>query len=281
MMKIRVLIIDPQNDFCDGPANGKLPGPGAWADMVRLAGLIDRLGSKIYDISVTLDSHNIIDIAHSAFWVNSSGQNPNPFTIITSRDIESGIWQPRNPALRNRVLEYTKTLESNGKYRLMIWTTHCLIGSPGVAVQPDLFEALNRWAEREFAIVNYVTKGSNPFTEHYSAIAAEVPDPSDPSTMLNVALIDQLRDSDEILLAGEALSHCLLSTVQDIADNIGEEHIKKFVLLRDCTSSIPSSPGSPDFPKIAEDWIQAMQKRGMRVSNSVDYLADNNTQLKI
>ena len=42
--KIRLLIIDPQNDFCDGPSNGSLPVSGAYDDMTRLAGMIDGVG---------------------------------------------------------------------------------------------------------------------------------------------------------------------------------------------------------------------------------------------
>jgi nicotinamidase/pyrazinamidase len=270
--KIRLLVIDPQNDFCDGPANGALPVPGAYDDMTRLSRLIKRIGNKIDDISVTLDSHRTIDVAHSPFWVDSKGRPPAPFTMITHADVESGIWTPRNPAWRKRMLAYTQQLQANGKYVLLIWPTHCLIGSPGHAIHPDLFGALRGWEETEFATVNYVTKGSNLFTEHYSAVAAEVPDPEDPSTLLNVDLIDSLRDSDVILLAGEALSHCLLSTVQDIADNIGDEHVRKFVLLTDCTSPVQPAPGTPDFPAIAQAWITKMRARGMTTSTSTTFL---------
>jgi nicotinamidase-related amidase len=273
MTTIRLLVIDPQVDFCDGPCNGTLPVPGAYNDMVRLSAMIDRIGDKIDDIAVTLDSHRTIDVAHSPFWVDSRGRNPAPFTMITDADVESGFWTPRNPAWRPRMLEYTLQLKANDKYVLRIWPTHCLIGSAGHAIHPVLFMALRAWEASQFGIINYVTKGSNLFTEHYSAVQAEVPDPDDFSTLLNTDLIDSLRESDVILLAGEALSHCLLSTVQDIADNIGEEHVKKFVLLTDCTSAIPASPGSPDFPAISEKWIAGMKKRGMRTALSTTFLA--------
>jgi nicotinamidase-related amidase len=271
--KIRLLVIDPQTDFLDGPANGALPVPGAWDDMSRLAVMVDRLGRKIDDIDVTLDSHHAVDIAHPPFWVNSTGTNPTPFTMITRSDVENGIWTPRSPNLRARALDYVRQLEANGKYVLVIWPTHCLIGTPGHAVHPELFAAMRRWEEREFALVNYVTKGSNPFTEHYSAVAAEVPDPNDPTTMMNAELINSLRDSDVILIAGEAKSHCLKSTVQDIADQIGAEHVRKFVLLTDCTSPIPAMPGGPDFPAITEAWVASMQARGMNLSTSTTFLA--------
>lgn len=271
--KIRLLVIDPQMDFCDGPANGALPVPGAYADLSRLAALVDRLGGRLDDIDVTLDSHRTIDIAHPAWWVDGKGASPAPFTMITAADVAAGAWLPRNPAWRQRSLDYVRQLEAQAKYALIIWPPHCLIGSAGHTVHPELFAALKRWEEKEFGMVNFVTKGSNPFTEHYSAVAAEVPDPQDPSTLMNADLIDALRDSDVILIAGEALSHCVKSTVTDIADNIGEEHIRKFVLLTDCSSPVPAVPGGPDFPALGRAFIADMQARGMRVSTSREFLA--------
>ena len=271
--KIRLLVIDPQMDFLDGPADGPLAVPGAWNDMVRLAAMVDRLGSRIDDIDVTLDSHRTIGIADPVWWVDSAGNSPAPFTMITSADVLAGTWTARNPGWRQRSLDYVRKLEANGKYVLIAWPTHCRIGSPGHAVQPDLYAAITRWERREFATANYVTKGSNPFTEHYSAVAAEVPDPEDPSTLLNGGLIDALRDSDLILIAGEALSHCVKSTVTDIADNIGAEHVRKFVFLSDCSSPVPALPGGPDFPALGQAFIRDMQARGMKVSTSMDFLA--------
>jgi nicotinamidase-related amidase len=269
---VRLLIIDPQVDFCDSPGVGALPVPGAGADMSRLAAMIGRLGHRIDDIDVTLDSHRSIDVAHPAWWIDAEGRHPAPFTMISASDVANGRWTPRNPGWRRRSLDYVRTLEERGKYALVIWPPHCLIGSPGHAVHPELFAALRGWEEREFAMVNFVTKGSNPFTEHYSAVAAEVPDPEDPSTLLNGGLIDALRDSDVIAIAGEALSHCVKATVEDIADVIGPEHVRKFVFLSDCSSPVPAVPGGPDFPEIGRRFIEDMRARGMRVSTSLDFL---------
>lgn len=271
--RIRLLIIDPQMDFCDGPADGALPVPGAYADMIRLAAMIDRLGSRIGQMDVTLDSHRSVDIAHPTWWVDGQGANPPCFTIISAQDVDEGVWIARNPAWRQRSVDYVRQLEANGKYALVIWPPHCLIGSPGHAVHPELFAALKRWEEREFGRVNFVTKGANPFTEHYSAVAAEVPDPTDPLTLRNDGLLDGLKDCDILLIAGEALSHCVKSTVTDIADNLGAEHVGKFVLLTDCTSPVPAVPNGPDFPAAGRAFIAQMQARGMQIATSTDFLA--------
>ncbi len=270
-MKIHLVVIDPQNDFCDidGAA---LPVAGADQDMQRLADLIDRIGPKLADIHITLDSHRLIDIAHPVWWMNQNGDQPTPFTIISADDISNGIWTPRNPAFRQRSLEYARQLEARGKYQICIWPPHCLIGTWGHNVHSDLNEALQRWSTKEFAMVDYVTKGSNPWTEHYGALIAEVPDPDDPTTGLNTAFLDILAQADIILIAGEALSHCVKETVTQIADNIGEEHIKKFYILTDCSSPVPAVPGGPDFPEIAQNWLKEMEKRGVTLTTSTEVL---------
>ena len=62
MESTHLVCIDPQNDFCH--KNGSLSVSGADDDMNQLAAMIRRAGDKIGKISVTLDSHHIIDIAH-------------------------------------------------------------------------------------------------------------------------------------------------------------------------------------------------------------------------
>jgi nicotinamidase-related amidase len=269
-MQIELLIIDPQNDFCD--PKGALYVGGAENDMSRLAAMIHRLKDKIGDIHVTLDSHHLIDIAHPIFWLNSKGQHPDPFTIVAAEDVRNGLYRATNPQFQDRVVEYVTSLESNGRYPLCIWPPHCLIGSWGYIVFPELYDALLKW-ETDFAMVDYVTKGSNFWTEHYSAVQADVPDPEDAGTQLNWQLIETLQKADVILLAGEARSHCLANTVKDIADNFGEENIKKMVLLEDATSDVsPDPPGTTLFSDMGEGFVKEMVSRGMQISTTVDYL---------
>ncbi len=271
-LNVHLLVIDPQNDFMDLPKSA-LPVPGAVDDMVRLADMINRIGTKLADIHVTLDSHQKVDIAHPIWWVDQDGNNPAPFTIVTADDVENGIWTPHNRAFYKRSLEYAKVLEAGGKYSLCIWPAHCLISTWGHNVQDDLNDALQNWMDREFATVDYVTKGSNPWTEHYGALMAEVPDPDDSGTGLNTDLLQVLAEADMVAIAGEALSHCVKETVTQIADNIDENLLQKFYILTDCTSPVPAVPGGPDFPQIAKGWLAEMEKRGMNLTTSVEFLA--------
>lgn len=268
-LSVHLVIIDPQNDFMDNPDSALLV-PGGNDDMRRLAALIDRIGPKLADIHVTLDSHQIIDVGHPGMWRDRDGNQPAPFTIITADDIRTGVHAPRLPELRARMLAYAEDLERQGNYPLMVWPEHCIIGTRGHNVQPELAQALADWERKNFANVGYVTKGTNTFTEHYGALQAEVPDPQDPGTALNTGFLTMLQQADIVLLSGEALSHCVKSTVDQIVANIGASEVSKFRILTDCTSPVPAVPGGPDFPAIAADWLQDMERRGMQLVTSTD-----------
>jgi len=263
--KIHLLVIDPQNDFVK--PDGALSVLGADKDMDRLSVMVDRLRHKLDDIHVTLDSHHLVHIAHPIFWKDSKGNHPAPFTMISVSDVENGVWVPYMPSYYKRSLEYLRALEVGKRYPHVIWPPHCLISSEGHGVYKPLFEALKRWEEQEFAVVDFVTKGSNCFCEHFSVICSEVPDPNDPTTQINTSFIQTLQDADEILLAGEAGSHCLANSVSDLVKNFSNpDYIKKLVLLTDATSPVTG------FEKNQEDFINEMTAKGMRVSTTVDYL---------
>ena len=264
-MRLELLIIDPQNDFSDTPG-AALPVPGASADAERLAGLLDRLDGRIDEIHVTLDTHQLVDIAHPVFWRNGEGQPPAPFTQITVADVEKEVWRPFDPRFQQRALDYVRALRDHGRYTLTIWPPHCLIGTWGHNVIPVVAGALRCWEEAGFKRVNYVTKGHNPWTEHYSAMQADVPDPTDPATQLNVGLIKTLENADVVALSGQALSHCVANTVRDIADYLGRESVRKLVLIEDTSSPVPG------FEELARQFLTDMRQRGMRTARAADFL---------
>ena len=173
--KVQLLIIDPQNDFCDLPDSHRtidpmsgtlsapaLPVPGAHADMLRLARLIREAGDGLSDIAVTLDSHHRLDIAHPTFWQTGEGAAVAPFTPITAAQVRSGAFKPRDGAALPRTLAYLDELETRGRYTLMVWPVHCEIGSWGHNVHADVRAAYNTWEERRLGKVEKISKGSNP-----------------------------------------------------------------------------------------------------------------------
>jgi nicotinamidase/pyrazinamidase len=270
-MNIQLLVIDPQIDFCD--PKGALSVGGADKDMERLAAMLIKHGDKIDDIRVTLDSHQIVHIAHPICWVDGKGNHPGIFTMITEDDVTGSNpkWRAFNPAWQKRQVDYVKALKAGGRYVLVIWPPHCLIGTPGHAVHPTFGAALADWQNRNFGMIDFVTKGSNPFTEHYSVVKADVPDAGDPTTNINTQFIQRLDEADIILVAGEALSHCVANSVRDIAAEFGDAHIKKFVLLEDATSSVGDQPGSTMFRDMADGFVKEMLGKGMQIAKTTTF----------
>lgn len=268
-MSTILLIVDPQNDFCDLPAEWcpsfggqvqapALPVPGAHQDMLRLAAFIDAALAQLDAITVTLDSHHRRDIAHPSFWKGVS-----PFTTITAAQVRAGEFQPQRGEDLARALAYLDELEARGRYRLMVWPVHCEIGSWGHAVHPAVRAAYNRWEDRRGASVRKLTKGDNPWTEHYSAVMAEVPDPDDPGTQLNLGLIAELDRHSMIVVAGEAGSHCVRATVEHVAAHLPSGEVGKLVLLPDCMSPVAG------FEAQQQEFLANMAALGVRQMDSI------------
>lgn len=280
-MRTHLLIIDPQNDFCDLPpafrpanplAAGEhlapaLPVAGAHADMLRLAKLIDTVGSRLDAITITLDSHQRLDIGHPTFWQQGDGSAVAPFTAISAAEVESGRYRPRDAAAANRVLTYLRELEAKGRYTHMVWPVHCEIGSWGHAVHDSLRAAYNRWEERELKIVAKAVKGTNPWTEHYSAVEAEVPLADDASTSTNAALVAALDTADVILIGGEAGSHCVKATTEHLVARL-PDGAARLTLLTDCMSAVGG------FEAQYRDFLADMQARGARLATSEQIAAE-------
>ena len=262
MDKIKLLIIDPQNDFCD--PNGSLFVPGADIDCKNLASFIKKNSRKIDAIHITLDSHSTYHIAHPVFWKDSNGKNPDPFTIITEKDIADGKYIPVDKKLTETVKKYVQDLEAKGQFKLTIWPLHCIIGTWGNSVQKQIIEATQNW-ELDNPCKNsiYTRKAENPLTEQYSAIQAEVPIENDEATKINFTLIENLKQADKIIVAGEALSHCLANTVIDICKYIPAN---KITVLTDCTSPVTG------YEKEANNFLEKMQNKGMHIAISSDFL---------
>jgi nicotinamidase/pyrazinamidase len=276
---IQLLLIDPQNDFCDlpddwrplDPTTGQrlapsLPVAGAHADMLRLAALVHQGAAGISGISVTLDSHRRLHIAHPTFWKTGAGGAVPPFTVITVAQVQEGAYLPRDPAALPRALHYLQELERAGRYTLMVWPVHCEIGSWGHNVHPAVKAAYNQWEDARLGIVQIVAKGSNPWTEHYSAMQAEVPDEQDPATLLNTGLIAELDRADLLVIAGEASSHCVRATTEHIVDNLPSGNPTKVALVTDCMSPVGG------FEVQHQAFLDDMRRRSVALQTSGELL---------
>lgn len=244
-----LLIIDPQNDFCNqgnsatGEKQGALYVKNAELDMQRLSKWIISNSEKIDELIVTLDNHQPNDIAHPNFWKNQIGEAPAPFTQILAEDVKRKKWIPLFEA--EKVEKYLEALEAQKEFSHIIWPPHCLIGSVGAAIYQPVLDAMRNWT-KQGKFYQVVHKGSYPFSEHFGAFAAQVISDEIPETQVNYKLIKQLKNSNTIFIAGEARSHCVANTLKQLMQ-YAPEIIDKLIILEDTMSNVTG------FENIADD----------------------------
>jgi nicotinamidase-related amidase len=190
--------------------------------------------------------------------------------MITYEDVKSGKWQPLVAPVQSA--DYVKTLETEAKKTLTIWPFHVMIGGIGNALDPELWTAVIWHSLARKTQPIWLTKGSIPQTEHYSIIQPEVPVLDHPLGGINQTFLDTLEDADAVVIAGEAESHCVLETVEDLVEDFGGKPgaLSKLYLLRDCTS--PVQHPDVDFHAIALERFTEFEKQGLNFIDSTDEL---------
>lgn len=265
---VHLLLIDMQVDFCH--PGGSLYVPGALDDLRRTIEFIYRNAARITHITCSLDSHLPGQIFSPAWWTDTAGRPPAPFTIISADDVRQGVWRPRFAVEASR--RYVETLEQQHKKQLCIWPYHVQIGSPGHALDPELWSAVFWHSLARRTDPHWLTKGSVPLTEHYSILQPEVPVPDQPGGSKDQRFLDLLAAADILVIAGEAESHCVLETVEDLVEEFGgrPEVLRKIYFLRDCTS--PVQHPEIDFHALAAARLAEFQALGVNLINSTDPL---------
>lgn len=254
-----LLVIDPQNDFLD-IQGAALPVSGAHRDMQRLADWLQNHALRVQSITVTLDSHASVGIERTTFWLDSQGEPVPPFTQIRHADVVAGTYRPRHAVLQHEVLRYLEALESQSRRTLVVWPVHCVLGTWGHNIHQGLAEAIAHWEVLSGKVCHKVIKGQNPLTEQYSAFRAEVPRADDPRTRLDERLMHQFAQSENrLLVAGEALSHCVAASVSDLMEHLPPKRLQDAVLLRDCMSPVPG------FEAMGQDFLERAKASGMSI----------------
>jgi nicotinamidase-related amidase len=89
---------------------------------------------------------------------------------------------------------------------------------------------------------------------------------------MNQALLDKLCTFDAVLIAGQAKSHCVAWTVQDLLDVYLQNdpaQIRKTFLLVDCMSPVVV-PGVIDYTDVADAAFERFATAGMHLVHSTD-----------
>ncbi len=283
---VRLLLIDVQNTFCLPDFElfvGGSSGRGAIEDNTRLCEFIYRNLGEIDQIIATLDTHHLHQIFHPVFWIDEQGEHPTPAaTTISPEDVESGRWRV-NPEFGNEApeqlqayaLHYVQQLSDGGKYPLLIWPYHAMLGGIGHALVPAVEEAIFFHGIARSSQASFSIKGDRTLTENYSALAPEVftNQFGDRIATKNDSLIQQLLASDKLIIAGQAQSHCVAWTVSDLLveiNAIDPALAKKVYLLSDCTSPVVI-PGVVDYTDRANAAYQRFSDAGMNIVRSTDY----------
>jgi len=239
-MNVQLLVIDPQNDFCDIPG-AALPVPGADADLQRLARFVEAHAAALSGLTVTLDSHATVAVERTTFWLDGGGAAVAPFSFITAEQVRAGAFRPRDAGLTDAVLTMLERLASRGRPGLVVWPVHCVTGTWGHNIHGGLATALAAWEFGHQRAVRKVLKGEYPLTEHFGVFEADAPDPALASTQFNTALAAALSEGvDLLLIAGQASSHCVAASFDQLTAYLDRRPSRpRMVLLRDCMSPVP------------------------------------------
>lgn len=285
--RVALLAVDVQNTFCIPGFElfvGGRSGNGAVEDNQRLCEFIYRNLDVITQVFPTLDTHQAAQIFHPIFFINDAGEHPAPHTQITVQDIESGVWRFNRTLattlgldpdyVQDHLLHYTRSLANSGHYALTVWPYHAMLGSIGHALTPAFEEAIFFHGIARRTQPDFQIKGDAVLTENYSAIGPEVTTDSQgkPLGVLNQSLLDKLRTFDAILVAGQAKSHCVAWTVQDLLNEYlahAPEQIRKIYLLVDCMSPVVV-PGVIDYTEVADAAFARYAAAGMHLVRSTD-----------
>lgn len=286
-VRICLVAVDVQNTFCVPDfelfVSGR-SGTGAVDDNRRLCEFIYRNLDVITRIVPTMDTHRAMQIFHAVYLVNDEGDHPAPFTLVSLEDVERGLWK-FNPALsaalgisaedaQRHLRHYARKLQEGGKYNLTIWPYHSMLGGIGHALVSTVEEAIFFHSIARVSQPDFQVKGDNPLTEHYSMLGPEVTEGPDgrPIAERNLPLIEKLRQFDAVVVAGQAKSHCVAWTIDDLlADSSARDRklAAKVYLLEDCTSPVVV-PGVIDYTDEADAAFRRFAAAGMHVVRSVD-----------
>ena len=287
--RLCVLAVDIQNTFCIPDFElfiAGRSGTGAVDDNRRLCKFLYRNLGEITQIFPSLDTHHAMQVFHAIWLVDEHGNHPDPYTLVSAQDVATGRWQ-MNAAVAEalgidvdyadrHLTYYTRRLAEGGKYDLTIWPYHAMLGGIGHALvsaveEAVFFHGLARYSNPEFQV-----KGDNPLTEHYSLLGPEVTEGPDGDRLggKNAKLIEKLLTFDAVVVAGQAKSHCLAWTIDDLLgdEDVREQLAERTYLLEDCTSPVVV-PGVVDYTDEADAAFERYAAAGMHIVRSTDPIA--------
>jgi len=279
--RIALVVVDMQNTFCSPGFElfvAGRSGLGALEDNRRLCAFLYRNLGAITETVVTLDTHQAFQIFHAPFLVDAEGRHPDPYTLVSPEDVVQGRWRVDPEAAAVLGLEepddylvaYVEALAAGGKYDLTIWPFHAMLGGIGHALVSGVEEALFFHAIARRSQTRFEIKGRSPVTEHYSVLGPEVGrgPRGEPLGDRNISLVQHLLGFEAVIVAGQAKSHCVAWTVEDLLSDV-PEIAPRLYLLEDCSSAVVV-PGAVDYTDEAAAAFDRFATAGVNVVRSTD-----------
>jgi nicotinamidase-related amidase len=279
--RVCLLAVDVQNTFCIPGFElfvGGRSGRGAVDDNRRLCEFLYRNLGAITQIFPSLDTHHAMQVFHAIWLVDGEGNHPEPYTLVSPEEVATGRWSVNEAVAealgidvdyaRRHLEHYTRQLAEGGKYDLTIWPYHAMLGGIGHALVSAVEEAVFFHGVARYSRPEFQVKGDNPLTEHYSMLGPEVTHGPDDEELgrLNAELIERLLEFDAVVVAGQAKSHCMAWTIDDLLES--ERGLaERTYLLEDCTSPVVV-PGVVDYTDEADAAFERYAEAGMHVVQS-------------
>jgi nicotinamidase-related amidase len=284
--RLCLLAVDIQNTFCIPEFElfvAGRSGTGAVEDNRRLCEFVYRYLGTITQVFPSLDTHQAMQVFHAIWLVDEQGNQPDPYTLVSAEDIEAGRWRMNTAVAEalgidvdyaeRHLAHYTRRLAEGGKYDLTIWPYHAMLGGIGHALVSAVEEAVFFHGVARHSQPDFQVKGDNPLTEHYSMLGPEVTEGPDGDRLgqKNTELIEKLLRFDAVVVAGQAKSHCMAWTIDDLLENedIRERLAERTYLLEDCTSPVVVA-GVVDYTDEADAAFERYAAAGMHVVRSTD-----------
>ena len=169
-----------------------------------------------------------MQIFHAVWLVDEDGRNPEPYTLVTAADIEAGRWRA-NPAVaetlglepeyaERHLLHYMRALDASGKYRLTIWPYHAMLGGIGHALVSAVEEAALLPRDRAAVAAQLPAEGELAADRALLDVGprGRPTSPRASRSPAQPALIDGCSQFDAVVIAGQAKSHCVAWTIEDL-----------------------------------------------------------------
>jgi nicotinamidase-related amidase len=132
-------------------------------------------------------------------------------------------------------------------------------------------------AHARFAENIPILKGRFPLTENYSVFSPEVTmhwSGTHAIAAPNVEFLESLLKHDFIVVAGQALSHCVQSSVDDLLSAliaIDPVLVHKVCIIEDCMSAVVV-PNVVDYTDAGAATLERYREMGVRIIRSTDPL---------